>query len=249
MIADVWTVAWKEWKELLWQSGSLRGGVARLALLLAFIGVIMPLEMGRRWVDSPMVLLNSGWLPLVLVISLTVDSFAGERERHTLETLLSSRLPDLAILLGKLVAAVGYGWGAAMAGALLGLLTCNLAFWPGSPLLYSPALTVAMGVLGLTTAALGASAGLLASLRAPTVRQAAQTLSLGMLIGGSALGLAAVLGYQALPFDWRLALIRQIVSTSLAGASLPAAAALAVLAAGLLLAAMARFRRARLLLD
>ena len=32
------------------------------------------------------------WFSLLLVINVVADSFAGERERHTLETLLASRL-------------------------------------------------------------------------------------------------------------------------------------------------------------
>ena len=38
------------------------------------------------------------------------DPLPRERERHTLETLLASRLSDRAILLGKIGAAVGFEW-------------------------------------------------------------------------------------------------------------------------------------------
>ena len=41
------------------------------------------------------------------------DGIPGERERHTLETLLASRLSDRSILLGKVMAAVptaGASW-------------------------------------------------------------------------------------------------------------------------------------------
>ena len=50
----------------------------------------------------------------MMVSSLVADSFAGERERHTLETLLASRLPDRAILAGKLLVPVAVAWGAAL---------------------------------------------------------------------------------------------------------------------------------------
>jgi ABC-type Na+ efflux pump permease subunit len=50
------------------------------------------------------------------------DSIAGERERQTLETLLASRLPDRAILLGKVAAITLLGWLLLALGALPGIL-------------------------------------------------------------------------------------------------------------------------------
>jgi len=47
MIADVWTVMWKEWKELLVRRGSLRGGVLSLLIFVGVFGVFMPLS--ARW--------------------------------------------------------------------------------------------------------------------------------------------------------------------------------------------------------
>ena len=47
-------------------------------------------------------------LPLVLILRLTVDSFAGERERSTLEALLVSPVPDWALVAGKVVALESY---------------------------------------------------------------------------------------------------------------------------------------------
>ena len=114
MIADLWTVMWKEWKELFVQRGSMRGGLLRLVIVIGVLGIVPPLQAGREWVDSPMVLAFAGWMPLLLVTSVVADSFAGERERHTLETLLASRLPDRAILFGKVGTAVSYGWGLTM---------------------------------------------------------------------------------------------------------------------------------------
>ncbi len=50
------------------------------------------------------------------------DSIAGERERQTLETLLASRLPDRAIVLGKIIAVTLFGWGLLLLGMIPGLL-------------------------------------------------------------------------------------------------------------------------------
>ena len=106
MIADVLTVAWKEWRELLQLGGSHRGGRFSLVILVLVFGVFLPFQSGAEWVESPATVFYWGWVPLMLVSGAVADSFAGERERHTLETLLASRLPDRAILLGKMAAAV-----------------------------------------------------------------------------------------------------------------------------------------------
>jgi ABC-2 type transport system permease protein len=147
MIADVWTVIWKEWRELLRHREGMRGGVFRLWIFVGVFGIFLPLQMGREWVDSPKLLMLWAWVPLFLVPRGVADAFAGERERHTLETLLASRLSDRAILFGKLGAGLSYGFGLAMIGVVLGLVTVNVVHGKGELRLYSP--VVAAGIVGL----------------------------------------------------------------------------------------------------
>jgi ABC-2 type transport system permease protein len=59
------------------------------------------------------------------------DAIAGERERHTLETLLASRISDRAILLGKVIVTTGYAWGTALLGLLFGLFVATLVLVVG----------------------------------------------------------------------------------------------------------------------
>ena len=101
MIDDILTVMWKERKGLLRYQGSRRTTILNLVVLVPTLSIIMPLVAGREWGDSFQVLIAALVLPVLLVGLHIPDSFAGERERHTLETLLSSRLPDQAILFGK----------------------------------------------------------------------------------------------------------------------------------------------------
>ena len=133
MIRDILTVMWKEWRELLPVGVTSRGRNRswNLMIVLAVFGVFLPLQSGREWVQSPLTLLYWAWVPLFMTTGVVADSFAGERERHTLETLLSTRLPDTAILLGKLLTSVLYGWGLAAVSVLLGLVTVNVATWNG----------------------------------------------------------------------------------------------------------------------
>jgi len=101
MIGDVLTVMWKEWRELVFHPASLRSTLATAAVIVVLLGIVFPLKVGAAWLDSPLYLAYWGWVPSMLVSTLIADSFAGERERHTLDTLLASRLGDLAILFGK----------------------------------------------------------------------------------------------------------------------------------------------------
>ena len=245
MIADVWTVMWKEWKELLVRRGSLRGGMLSLLIFVGVFGILMPLQMGRDWVESPMTLVYWVWVPLFMVTGVIADSFAGERERRTLETLLASRLSDRAILFGKVGAAVSYGWGLTLISLLLGLVTVNLAQGHGELLLYPLLIGLGIVVLSLLGAGLAAGAGVLVSLRASTVRQAQQTLSIAIML----LLFVPIFGAQALLVEWRARLARMLMAADVTKIVLIVVAVLAVLDIGLLMAAMARFQRERLILD
>jgi ABC-2 type transport system permease protein len=249
MMADMLTVIQKELKEYLLQRGGLarsaaRGGWLSLLLLVAVFGIFLPYQSGREWVETPVVILWA-WVPLFLTTSITADSFAGERERHTLETLLASRLSDRTILLGKVAAAIVYGWGVALVSLAVGLVTVNVAFGRGELLLYP--LDAALGglLLSFLAAALAATAGVLVSLRASTVRQAAQTMSIAIMV----LLFVPVFGFQALPPATLNEIMLWVEDVGVNGIALAASGVLAVLDAALLAAAMARFQRARLILD
>lgn len=86
MTADILTMMWKEWKEILNWGG--RRGRLGIVLFVVVFGVALPWQMGRAWIASPIALAYWAWVPLFMVTTVTADAFAGERERHTLETLL-----------------------------------------------------------------------------------------------------------------------------------------------------------------
>ena len=245
MIGDVLTVAWKEWRELLQLGGSVRGGRFSLVILVCVFGVFLPLQAGAEWVESPATVFYWGWVPLMLVGSAIADSFAGERERHTLETLLASRLPDTAILLGKIVAGVAYGWGLVLVMLVLSLVTVNVTAQTGPWLLFPWRFAVGAPLLALLGSGLAATAGVLVSLRAPTVRQAAQTLNVGVLL----LVFIPVLGMQALPDAWKAQTAAWAMSVGVDGLLWTTAGMLALLDLALLAAGFSRFRRSRLVLD
>lgn len=181
MMTDIMTIIWKEFRELLIQRSGLRGGWIGLLILVGVFGIVFPLQSGSEWLTSPTTILMWSWVPFILVNSIVADSFAGERERHTLETLLASRLSDKAILIGKICSAIAYGWGITLVGVITGIITINVSNWTGMPQFFSPLNGLAIFLLSFLISWLAAGLGVLVSLRAASVRQAQQTLSFAFL--------------------------------------------------------------------
>ena len=244
MINDILAILWKEWKELFQQRG-MRGAVFNWVVMVALLGVFMPLQFGRDWVDRPLVMLLWSWLPILAAIGVVADSFAGERERHTLETLLASRLSDRAILFGKIITVVAFGWSIEIAGTLLALVTVNIAHGNGELLLYPWGLYAA--VLGLSLAAilLVASLGALVSLRSATVRSAYQKMSIAFI----ALAILPSLIIPNLPAGIQSGLSNLVAVRPDASLFLILTAILIGLDAILIGITLNTFQRARLILD
>ena len=246
MKTDILTVVWKESKSLF----RIRGRRAN-ALLGMFspvmLAVLFPLQEGVRWVQSPLSLLLSFVAPLILVGISIPDSFAGERERHTLPTLLASRLSDRAILFGKIISSVAFGWGVTLVLLMTSLVTVNIANWDGHILFYKPSILLADLAFGFLVAMLTAGAGVLFSLRAKTAQEAQQTLMAVLLIPPMILqfGLYAIMGSDS----GRVRLNAVLGALSFEQIILVIVAVLVVLDAVLLMAAMSRFRRSRLVLS
>ena len=244
MLTDIWTITGKEWKELLRQRGNLRGGFMGVLIFMGVLGILMPIQFGAEWVESATQLIIFSWLPFLLVSGVIADSFAGERERHTLETLLASRLSDRSILFGKVTAAISYGWGLSMACMLLGLITVNLVHGKEQILMYRWEIGLGAFVLSFLIAALASGLGILVSLRASTVRQAQQTFSLAFML----LFIPMML-LPALPQEWQGEILLWAIEADFS-AIIPLIIGVLVFAdIGTLAISMARFKRARLILD
>ncbi|HET7034433.1 MAG TPA: ABC transporter permease [Thermomicrobiaceae bacterium] len=241
MIADSLTVAIKEWKEML--KGGSRGRTASL-ILIAIYGIVFPLQVGRSWITGYQSIAFGIFVPFFLVFSVVADAIAGERERHTLETLLASRLSDRAILLGKIAAVTLYGWGLTMASLLLGLVTVNVTQGGGLEI-YPAKRAAALVGFSLLVALLAAGIGVLASLRAATVRQAYQTLTVSWLVAF----FAGIFGVQQLSARTQHRLLDWLRGIGFGHAALIVAAIVLLIDALLFALALARFQRARLILD
>ncbi len=234
---DIVTIIRKEMKDSLFQGGYRSW--FRPLLLIGILGVFEPLAGKRLWMQlSPLEMLLFLWFTFFVIITVVADSFAGERERHTLETLLASRMPDISILLGKVLSVVVYGWGVMVIGLFLGAGVSYLAHGSAGYTFYPTDLLLFTLLLGFLIGTLGAGAGILLSLRMSTVRQVQQTLTIGTLIvGGALLGL-----FQLLPKDFLTSFTTDQLLWMLTGIVL-------VLDVLLLGYSTVRFQRAKLILS
>ena len=240
MIDDILTVMWKERKEMFRNQDS-RSRFLMVLLAPLLMAIIFPLQAGPDWVEDLDSVFIAVFAPIILVSITIPDSFAGERERHTLETLLASRLPDRAILFGKIPVSVAFGWGVTLAAILVGLVTVNVAHWEGRLLLLTPTIALADLSLSFLLATLATGAGILISLRSHTVQQAMQTLTAVLLLPPVLIGVFLTLLRDP---------VREIVGV-LQGEQilLIVIAFLAVIDVVVFVAVMTRFQRPRMYLD
>ena len=172
-LCDTWTVTHKELRELVAAIAANAVTRAALAALAVIFGIALPWWLGHQWLDGPLILIVWLILPVPLVIAAIAESIAGERERHTLEPLLATRLPVRAILTGKILAAAIFGWLVSLVIMLVGLTVVNLADRGDVLRLYSPGLGSAILWFGLLATLFTACVGVTVSLHATTVTASA----------------------------------------------------------------------------
>jgi ABC-2 type transport system permease protein len=239
-VADLLLVLRKELTEWL-HSQNPRTSLLQLAFLLLVFGLLVPVRFSAeagRFLPYMIAL-----MPVFLVSSLMADSFAGERERGTLETLLVTPLSDRSILVGKISAGVLYAWSYTLIVFLVSVVMLGL----GRGLLFSPLTIVAALVGALLVAVLLGTIGAWVSMRAKTVRSAQQSLGLPLMALYLLIGFGIPALTEILPVSWAARLASLL--SRLRGAPL-----LAVALCGLVLldgvsvaVALWRFCRARLI--
>ncbi|NNK48185.1 MAG: ABC transporter permease subunit, partial [Gemmatimonadetes bacterium] len=125
-MSDILTVARKELREIV-GGGSGRKVLFRELFFVFLFGVFFPLSQSDAWRSGAVPTVFVFMIPLFLAGPYIADTFAGERERKTLETLLATRLPDSSIYLGKILAVCTYAWAVTQLIVLASLVALNLA--------------------------------------------------------------------------------------------------------------------------
>lgn len=245
-IPDLYAVMRHEWRGFFRYGESRRSGWIRWGALVV-LGIIIAralgTEFGESWITVPAIT----FIAVIFIPAVVADSFAGERERHTLETLLASRISDTALLLGKYTANVLYGWVAALGVLVLGISIAYVSYGGTDIFQPRPAVLGAAAAISLLGAGAITGVGILVSLRAPTVRRATESLSLILI----ALTLVpAILTELPMP-AWVEDLVLSLGELSPGGPGarefLLACTGLLVLNAAALGLAVIRFKRTRLI--
>ncbi len=169
LISDSMTIAYKEWRE--WFARRARPGWLGLFFLLVVWSMAAPFAL--RYVAAGSMLMVLLWLSLPMAISgvVVADSFAGERERQTLETLLTSRLSDHAIVIGKITAVAVFAAALLVLDLVPGIVMVAAGAAGPAVALDAGRLVLWALAIGLPLVALVISAGALFSLYAYTARQ------------------------------------------------------------------------------
>ena len=237
-MSDLNTILWKETRSWLRYQGSKTRTIMTLVSPL-FIAIYLPWETGSDWTEKYLSLIMAFLVP-TMIAGLTVpDSFAGEKERNTLPTLLTSRLPDRAILFGKMLFGIIMAWTAGLLMLVISLIAANISYGEGF-LFYSPSVLAAYLGFSLLMATLTTGAGVLISMRAKTAQEASQLLISILLMPPMLFGLGATM------------LIRRsnaLESVDFRVILLITAVVLLVATVLLVWAAMRRFQRSRLVFD
>lgn len=190
MRRDLSTVIWKERKLLFNQRGGRKQVILTLLVPAAMFAILLPWQEGDGFFESPLAVISSILIPMLIVMLTIPESFAGERERHTLETLLASRLSDLDIIYGKMIPSVILAMLVFLITFFVAAITANVTSWTGQLMFYKPLIAIASIILGIIVATTSAAAGVIISLRSPTVREAQQTLMAIVMFPVLLLGIA-----------------------------------------------------------
>ena len=252
-MTDILTVARKELREII-GGGSGRKGLFRELFFVFLFGVFFPLSQAEAWRSGAVPSVFVFMIPLFLAGPYIADTFAGERERKTLETLLATRLPDSSIYLGKILAVCTYAWAVTQLILLASLIALNLVGGGAAETAESgrwfvyPSSVWAGALVGSYASALFISGiGTFISLRSETVRAAHQAMMLPLfvLVFGGSFGLGAL--WRALPADTQMSMAMWASKISGLEAMLGIVTILLLVDLFLLRLGVRRFRRSKLI--
>jgi len=245
-MTDILTVARKELREIV-GGGSGRKGLFRELFFVFLFGVFFPLSQSEAWRSGAMPTVFVFMIPLFLAGPYVADTFAGEKERKTLETLLATRLPDSSVYLGKIFAVCTYAWAVTQLIVLASMVALNVVDGADGWFVYPPAVWAAALIGSYASALLISGIGPFISLRSETVRAAHQAMMLPLfvLIFGGSFGIGAL--WRALPVETQLSLIEWASGVSPLEGILGIVALLLLVDVFLLRLGIRRFRRSKLI--
>lgn len=196
---DIATVAWKELSEVRTGRGRGQGSSAGIVLVTVLVAVVLPFSSGAAEFGGMGVMIIGSLVAAMWVLTSVPDAFAGERDHRTLETLLATRLPAEAILLGKLLASVVVATALGAVAIVLSVIASDVGtavHGDAGDALSVPWLDVGLGIVLVVLVAFALSnVGILVALRASSAMVAMRELGLGL----AGVVFAVSFGLHALP--------------------------------------------------
>jgi ABC-2 type transport system permease protein len=209
LFTQTFVIIRKEWvdiKSTLFSHHNFLAGIWPILLFCAAFGVYEPLRNGPDWLRSPIMVFSLSMLvPFVSIGFLSPYSFVGERQRGTLEPLLATPVSDQALLFGKIIPAVLFGWGIAIGSMALGSI--SLFFSTGRIFVYPLQIAIPTLLLSLFFALLVAILGTNSSLYAKTLLEAQNNLGMILFIP---IVLPAFLIGPLMPEAWKGILVQSV---------------------------------------
>jgi ABC-2 type transport system permease protein len=176
VIADATATFLKEVREQIQFGARNRGQVFGILVSVVVVNVVFPIMVRHPVAATVMLMGMAGMYVVMMGAFASADVYAGERERHTLPTLLATRVSDAGVYLGKLAALLTLGVGAGLAQVVLGTLALLVFFGTSINVAGSLLLGLIILVASLPLALLMTSLGLMVSARSRTVRGAMQVM-------------------------------------------------------------------------
>jgi ABC-2 type transport system permease protein len=234
-------VVWKEWHELFRLDQGLRSVGLRVGAAAA-VGVILAWRAGATFGRDASTVLLLIKFTLLPTLPITPDSFAGERERHTLETLLASPITEGEIFLGKFLAILAIGVGFTLFGCVSNIVAIAARYGFVTLTQLNPSVLATGIAMGLLIAAILVGLGMIMSVHVRTVRSANQISAyslVALIFIGSAVS-------RSLPASFVSAVSRWNENTPLVVRLGGAIVLLSVFAIAILFTGIATFNRRRL---
>jgi uncharacterized membrane protein SpoIIM required for sporulation/ABC-type transport system involved in multi-copper enzyme maturation permease subunit len=193
----IWLVAWRELRDQLrdW----------RIIFPMVFLTLILPFlaDMGAKAAINfttkygtpliaerlvPFLLMVVGFFPVTVSLVIALESFVGEKERGTIEPLLSSPLEDRQLFLGKLLAGTAAPLFTSYLGIivyLIGLHLQNIPFPDGNRMAQTLILTTLQAILMVSGAILISTQA--TSVRASNLMASFIVIPMALLIQGESI--------------------------------------------------------------
>ncbi len=202
MDRDILTVVKKELKEILVITFT-RGHLLSSAFLLGIFGFFIPYEQGEFFLrqTSTSLSLYVFFVPLLICSGLVADSFAGERERKTLESLLSTRISNTALFTGKVLAIFIYTYVFLFVMILVSVIGVNYYLWKaerGRWFFFNNLSVFSLFVFTIPVILAGIAVGVFFSLRCRDLRTAFQFSRMGWFV----VCLPLIFGWVSFQISW-----------------------------------------------